>query len=233
MRDFDNFAIKNFEILTLFPEVFPGTLDISLMKRSRGVFWDYKTHDLRKYGIGKHSIVDDEVFSSLPGMLIRPDVIENALEDLQFSGKLVFMSPRGKMLQQPMVEEFAASSENILILCGRYEGVDQRAIDYFKFEEISVGNYIVCGGETPALIFMESIIRKIPGVIGNDESFKNESFSVNWQDNEAISEPRYTRPAIWTTKQGDILEVDEILRNGDHKKIELFQKNGRKSINKR
>lgn len=220
--------MKKFEILTLFPQVFPGTLDVSIFKRTKGELWDLNAHDLRKYGIGKNKQVDDEVFSNLAGMLIRADVIDNAMHDLKFSGRKIFMSPRGKVLTQAKAEELAASAEDILILCGRYEGVDQRAIEYFNFEEISIGNYILSGGEVAALATMEAIIRKIPGVIGNVESFAQESFSS--QENLEISEDRYTRPAIWHTHDGDILPVDEILLSGDHKKIELFQKSRRKCI---
>ena len=223
-----NYRVKKFEIITLFEEAFPGTLDFSIFKRSKGSAWDYKTHDLRKFGIGKHKIVDDEVFSNLPGMLIRPDVIDNAMHEISnngFNGRKVFMSPRGKMLTQSMVEDFASTSEDVLILCGRYEGVDQRAIDYFEFEEISIGNYILAGGEIAALVFMEAIIRKLPQVVGNSDSFINESFADN-----KISENRFTRPAIWNTLNGDTLKVEEILLSGDHKKIAEFQKNNRKDI---
>lgn len=223
--------MKVFEILTLFPEAFPGTLDLSIIKNARGVYWDMKAHDMREYGIGKHKIVDDEVFSHLPGMLIRPDVVENAIEGIGFEkGRKIFLSPRGRVLDQRKVEELANANEKILLLCGRYEGIDQRAIDYFGFEEVSIGNYILCGAEVAAMVLMEAVIRKLPGVIGNSASFVNESFASEHE--LEISENRYTRPAIWTTKKGDILEVDSILRSGDHKKIELFQKNGRKGINK-
>jgi len=221
--------MKRFEILTLFPEIFPGSLGVSIFKRSMGDKWDLKTHDLRKYGVGKNRQVDDEVFSNLPGMLIRPDVIDNAMADLKFSGRRIFMSPRGKVLTQSKVEELAACSEDILVLCGRYEGVDQRAINYFNFEEISIGNYILSGGEVAALAMLEAIVRKIPGVIGNCESFSAESFCD--VDNLEISEDRYTRPAVWETLDGDVLPVEEILLSGDHKKIELFQKSRRKCIN--
>lgn len=221
--------MKTFEIITLFPEAFPGTLGLSIFKKSRGTLWDIKTHDLRQFGIGKHKNVDDDLFGGTPGMLIRPDVIDNAMQSIQMKGssKKIFMSPRGKLLNQTHIEEYAKCNEDILILCGRYEGVDQRAIEHFNFEEISIGNYILAGGEVAAIAMMEGIIRKIPGVIGNENAFIHETFS-----NSEISEPRFTRPAIWQTHSGQCIAVDETLTSGNHKLIELFQKCGRKSINK-
>ncbi len=219
--------MKIFQILTLFPDLFPGTLDVSIFKKSKNKAWDLKIHDLRKYGIGKHKKVDDEVFGGLPGMLIRPDVIDNALADIKLSNKTkkIFLSPKGKMLNQKMVEEFAASDNDFFILCGRYEGVDQRVVEYFDFEEISIGNYVLAGGELAALVFMESVIRKIPEVIGNQKSFENESFV-----DDQYSEKRYTRPAVWETLQGDKIEVEKVLISGNHAAIKVFQKAGRKDI---
>lgn len=217
--------MKIFEVITLFPEVFPGVLDVSIIKKARGKQWDLKVHDLREYGIGKHKVVDDTIFSGKAGMLIRPDVIEKALEKTGFEGKKIFLSPRGEKLTQKKVEELAKIEENILLLCGRYEGVDQRVIDYYNFEEISIGDYVLAGGEIAAQVIMEAIIRKIPGVLGNEESFKHETFSEG-----EISENRYTRPAKWITNKGEEISIPEILLSGDHKKIELFQKNERKDI---
>ena len=217
--------MKKFEILTLFPEVFPATLGVSIFKKSFKKAWDLKIHDLRKYGVGKNKKVDDEVFSYLPGMLIRPDVIENAIQAVNFKGRKIFLSPRGAKLTQKKVEELAADKNDIMLLCGRYDGVDQRAIDHFDFEELSVGDYIISGGEAAALILMEAIIRKLPGVVGNHDVFLNETF-----ENNEISEPRFTRPAKWLTYEGKTLEVDSILLSGDHEKIKKFQKKQRKKI---
>ena len=222
--------MKLFEIITLFPEAFPATLDLSIFKKSRGVQWDMRLHDMREFGIGKHRQVDDEVFGGGAGMLIRPDVIDNAMQSVaqkRDSKRLrkIFLSPRGKVLDQPLVEELTAANEDILLLCGRYEGVDARAIEYFGFEEISIGNYVLAGAESAALVMMEAIIRKIPGVIGNIESFAQETFV----DNE-ISEPRYTRPAEWKTSAGDIVGVDEILLSGNHAKIAEFAKGRRRKV---
>lgn len=280
--------MKLFEIITLFPEAFPGTLDLSIIKKARGIVWDMKIHDMREFGIGKHKQVDDQVFGGGAGMLIRPDVIDNAMKNIMQNADIqdfdiqnanmqnarqsidmqnfeknekalprkIFLSPRGRLLDQPLVEELAGEKSDIILLCGRYEGVDARAIEYFNFEEISIGNYILAGAEAAALVMLEAIIRKLSGVVGNQNSFKYETFSnalshafssenrnstgnYNTVPSEIsnavlseISEPRYTRPAKWVTHAGDILNVEEILLSGNHKAIELFQKSRRKGINK-
>ena len=220
--------MKTFEIITLFPELYPGNLGVSIFAKSDKQYWNYKIHDLRNCGVGKNKRVDDDVFSDAAGMLIRPDVIDNVMQKINLTAnyKKIFLSPRGKTLDQKKVEDLVNCGD-ILFLCGRYEGVDQRAIEYFDFEEISIGNYILSGGEVAAMVLMEAIIRKIPGVIGNVDSFKAETFV-----NNEISEPRYTRPATWKTHSGDEIKVDEIILSGDHQKIRDFQKKRRKSISK-
>ncbi len=246
--------MKLFDIITLFPQAFPGTLDLSVIKKSRGKAWDMRLHDMRKFGVGNHYQVDDQVFGGFAGMLIRPDVIDNAMKEIcsiendssldyakcadsnkcdilqsdsskQNKRHRIFLSPRGKVLNQNLVEELAYSADDVLLLCGRYEGVDARAIEYFQFEEISIGNYILAGAEVAAMVMMEAIIRKIPGVLGNLGSMAQETFV-----NDEISEPRYTRPAIWKTHLGDSIAVDQILLSGNHKKIAEFQKSRRKKI---
>lgn len=218
-------------IITLFPDLFPGPLGVSIFHKSFQKHWDMEIVDLRKFGVGKHKNVDDTVFSGLPGMLIRPDVVEAALDSIKTDNALnarkIFLSPRGKKLKQANVEEMVLDYENrdLVILCGRYEGVDQRAIDHLGFEEWSIGDYVIAGGESASFILLESIIRKIPGVIGNKGAFENETFT-----NNEISEPRYTKPAVWNTLDGKSIEVDCVLRSGNHKEIELFQKAQRKCI---
>ena len=220
--------MKTFEIITLFPELFPGPLGVSIFKKSFKKSWDLKIHDLRKYGIGDNRQVDDSIFSGIPGMLIKPDVIENVMNDINFQGKKIFLSPKGSTFNQSISEEMSASNESVLLLSGRYEGIDDRAIKYYEFEEMSIGNYILAGGEVASMVIMESIIRKLPGVIGNANSFNHETF----QDNK-ISEPRYTRPFNWQLKNGDSMQVDEILISGDHQKIKDFQNSKRRSIIKK
>lgn len=216
--------MKIFNVLTLFPDLFPGPLGISIFKRSFKKLWDFNVYNLRNFGIGKNKVVDDEVYSGLAGMLIRPDVIMNAMDYLNFSGKKIFLSPRGKRLNQEKVESLINDNDEFLILCGRYEGVDQRAIDYYDFEEISIGDYVISGGESACFVLLEGMIRKIPGVVSNDESFLKESFVDG-----CLSENRYTRPAKWVVN-GCSIDVEDILLSGDHKKILDYQNNNRKKI---
>lgn len=218
--------MKNFEVLTLFPDLFPGPLGVSIFSRSFKKFWDLKIHNLRDFGIGSKKVVDDTVFSGLPGMLIRPDVIMKAMQSINFpsTGKKIFLSPRGRVLTQNKVESLISSYDDFLLLCGRYEGVDQRAIEYYGFEEVSIGNYVIAGGESAAFVLLEGLVRKIPGILGNAQSFTNESFSDG-----QISEDRYTRPAKWEV-DGNVLEVNEILLSGDHQKIAEYQRKSRKKI---
>lgn len=219
--------MKFFHVLTLFPDLFPGPLGVSIFEnaRKKGI-WDLKAWDLREYGFGPRKIVDDSPFGGGPGMIIRPDIVEKAVNSSRALGaRKIFLSPRGRVFDQKFAEEMASQSEPLLLLCGRYEGVDQRAIDYLNFEEISIGNYVLAGGEVAAFVLMEAIIRKIPGVVGNEASFHKESFSDG-----LISEDRYTRPRVWKTTSGDEISVEEVLLSGDHKKIAHWQESKRKSI---
>lgn len=218
--------MKKFEIITLFEEIFPANLGVSIFKKSFNKSWTMKTHDLKKYGIGeKRKIIDDEVFGGSAGMLIRCDVIENAMEAIQFKGRKIFLTPRGKKINQQIVEEIANSNEDVLILCARYEGIDHRAIEYYEFEEYSIGDFVLAGAEVAALCFMEAVIRKLDGVVGNSESVVNETF-----ENDEIAAPKYTRPAVWNTKSGISIKVDDVLISGNHQKIKQHDENLRKKI---
>jgi tRNA (guanine37-N1)-methyltransferase len=218
--------VKKFYIITLFGDLFPGPLGVSIFGKSLGSLWDIQIINLRDFGVGKNKIVDDVPFSGGAGMLIRPDVVESAVRSVDFTGRKIFLSPRGKTLKQEKVESLAQTNEDIMILCGRYEGVDQRVIDHLDFEEISIGNYIIAGGESAAFVLMEAIIRKIPGVIGNVDSFAQETFV-----NNEISEPRFTRPSSWIAADGSVLEVDSLLKSGNHAKIKNYKLSQRKKIN--
>lgn len=214
--------MKNFNILTLFPELFPGPLGVSIFNKSFNKLWSLEVLNLLNYGIGQNKTITDKVFGGLPGMLIKPEVIMNCMQSLCFNGKKIFLSPRGKLLNQKKVEHLIEGDDNFLILCGRYEGIDQRAIDYYDFEEISIGHYIISGGESAAFVLLESMIRKIPGVVGNSKVFELESFS-----NDDLSEDRYTRPASWRV-DNKVIEIPDVFLAGNHKKIEDFRKNNKK-----
>lgn len=201
-------------LLTLFPEMFPGFLGQSLAGRAleRGD-WSYIALQIRDFGEGKHQTVDDTPFGGGAGMVMRADVIEKALLSIPEAGRKIYMSPRGKVLNQNLVKELSAEA-NLTILCGRYEGVDQRVLDAHGFEEISIGDYVLSGGEVAALTMMDACIRLLPGVMGNETTPDEESFS-----NGLLEYPHYTRPAEWTDANGQSREVPEVLKSGNHAKI--------------
>lgn len=201
-------------LLTLFPEMFPGFLGCSLAGRAlERDDWSYDCINIRAFGDGRHQTVDDTPFGGGAGMVMRPDVIEKALLSVPTSGRKIYMSPRGKVLTQALVKELSAEL-NLTILCGRYEGVDQRVLDAHGFEEISVGDYVLSGGEVAALTLMDSCIRLLPGVMGNETTPDEESFS-----NGLLEYPHYTRPADWKDAQGVLRSVPDVLKSGNHAKI--------------
>ena len=204
----------NFNILTLFPEMFPGSLGQSLSGRAleKGL-WSYNAVQIRDFADDKHKTVDDTPFGGGAGMVMRPDIIEKAVTSLPHPGKLFYMSPRGKPLTQAKVQKLS-HEDNVTLLCGRYEGVDQRVLDAYDFEELSIGDYVLSGGEPAALIVMDACIRLIPGVMGNDETAGEESFS-----NGLLEYPHYTKPDPWKDAKGTEHIVPPILKSGHHAKI--------------
>ncbi len=214
-------------IMTLFPEMFPGSLGMSLAGKAleRGD-WSYDIYNPRDYAEDKHKSVDDTPYGGGAGMVLRADILEKSFLDIKNPGKKIYMSPRGKVLNQKMAQEFI-KEENITILCGRYEGVDQRFLDAHEFEEVSIGDYVLSGGEPAALIVMDACIRLLDGVMGNEETAKEESHS-----NGLLEYPHYTRPALWVDANGIKREVPNILRDGHHKKIEEWRINHSEKLTK-
>lgn len=201
-------------LLTLFPEMFPGFLGHSLAGKAlaRGD-WGYEAVNIRDFAEGVHKTVDDTPYGGGAGMVMRADVIERALLSLPAPGRKIYLSPRGTPLTQSLVKELAVTP-TLTLLCGRYEGVDQRILDAHAFEEVSIGDYVLSGGEPAALILMDACIRLLPGVMGNEETPVEESFSSG-----LLEYPHYTRPAEWTAADGQTYTVPDILKSGDHGKI--------------
>lgn len=194
--------------------MFPGYLGQSLAgKALEKNMWSYETTDIRDFTEDVHKSVDDTPYGGGAGMVMRADIVEKALYAIPDTGKKIYMSPRGKPLTQAKAIELSQTTP-LTILCGRYEGVDQRLLDAYHFEEISIGDYVLSGGEPAALILMDACIRLLPDVMGNRETTDEESFS-----NGLLEYPHYTRPAQWETAQGDVYSVPDILRSGDHGKI--------------
>lgn len=204
-------------LLTLFPEMFPAYLGHSLAGRAleRGD-WSFNAVQIRDFATDKHQTVDDTPFGGGAGMVMRADVIENALLSLPDAGRKIYMSPRGKVLNQALTKELSAE-KTLTILCGRYEGVDQRVLDAHGFEEISIGDYVLSGGEVAALTMMDSCIRLLPGVMGNEDTPDNESFGS--ATGGLLEYPHYTRPADWTDASGEARSVPDILKSGNHAEI--------------
>ncbi len=209
-------------ILTLFPEMFPGPLGQSLSGKAldQGL-WSFDAVNIRDFAIDLHKTVDDTPFGGGAGMVMRADLIERALLSTPAPGRKIYMSPRGKVLNQALAEELS-QEDALTILCGRYEGVDQRVLEAHNFEEISIGDYVLSGGEPAALILMDACIRLLPGVMGNKETVTEESFSSN--TGGLLEYPHYTRPASWESATGQTYDVPEILRSGNHAKINEWRR---------
>ena len=190
----------NVKILTAYPDMFPGSLSFSIIgKALKEKKWSLEVIDLHKFGSDDRKTIDDEPFGGGPGMVIKPDIVEKALLSIKnkdnISRKLIYLTPSGKPLKQHNLQDFCQFNE-LIILCGRFEGVDQRAINSLNFNEISIGDYILAGGEIAAQVLVEGCIRLIPGVLGQPESLLEESFS-----NNLLEYPQYTRPQVWEDAQ--------------------------------
>ena len=202
------------KIFTIFPELFPGFLGYSLTGRAleEGI-WSVETVNIRDYAFDKHGSVDDTPCGGGAGMVMRPDVLGRALQENHKRGKILAMSPKGKPLTQEMVKSLTME-ENLSIVCGRFEGIDERVIEAYEIEEVSIGDYILTGGEQAAQILLDAVVRLLPGVLGNAMSTMSESFEDN-----LLEYPQYTRPTEWEGRK-----VPEILLGGHHQKIENWRK---------
>lgn len=213
-----------FDVLTLFPEIFSGYLTQSLLKLAidRGLT-SVHTHNIRDWAQGKHKNVDDKPFGGGPGMLLMPGPVVEAVEAVQAieaapgspnPGRLLLMTPQGRRLDQPLAEELA-TSERLLILCGRYEGFDQRVSDLLEPEEISIGDYVLNGGEVAAMTIIDAVVRLVPGVLGDETSNQEDSFS---RAGRTLEYAQYTRPREYRG-----LEVPEVLLSGNHEAIAAWR----------
>ena len=200
------------KIFTLYPDLFPGPLDIGLYKKAKNKkIWSLKVINIRDHSKDKHKTVDDTPYGGGNGMLMRADVLADALDKNINSKKketTIYLTPKGKKFDQTIAKRLS-KIENINIICGHFEGVDQRVLETRNIEEISLGDYILSGGETASFVFLDAIIRLLPGVLGNKLSTKEESF-----ENSLLEYPQYTKPQIWEKKS-----TPGVLLSGDHAKI--------------
>lgn len=210
------------KIITSYPEMFPGVLNQSVIgKALRNNKWSLEIINLREFGYNNKKNIDDYPFGGGPGMIIRPDVVEKAtlsiLKNLKYKMPLIFLTPSGKSLKQQDLLKFS-KNKGMIILCGHFEGVDARVIDNLGFERISIGDYILSGGEIASQVLVEGCVRLLPGVLGHSESIIEESFKEN-----LLEYPQYTRPQVWVDNKGDKHCVPDILVSGHHEKIKEWR----------
>lgn len=208
--------MRNVTILTLFPEMFPGPLGHSLLgKALEKKLWELHVVDIRSFAEDKHQTVDDTCFGGGPGMVMRPDIIDKALSSVMEKGKarLIHLTPRGQVFRQGLAQEVALSPLPLVFLCGRYEGIDQRVLDEWQAEDVSLGDFVLTGGELAAMTILDATLRLIPGIIGDEASLEEESFSTG-----LLEYPHYTRPRVWKGH-----EVPEVLLSGHHERIQTWR----------
>ena len=211
------------DVLTLYPEMFPGPLGKSLSGKAlkKGI-WSLNIHDLKEYGLGPHKSVDEKPSGGGPGMVLRADVIDTAINNcFKKNRPLIYFSPKGKPLNQDTIEKFS-STKGVSIICGHFEGIDQRIIDLHDIEEISIGDYILSGGEIATIVFLDSLVRLLPDVLGNNNSKKIESFTDG-----LLEYPQYTKPNEFKG-----MKIPDILLSGNHKAIKEWQENQALSLTK-
>ena len=201
-------------VLTIFPEMLPGPLAYSLAgKALKAGLWQLETVDIREFARDKHRSVDDAPFGGGPGMVMRPDVLDAAIAGTGGAGPLILLSPRGKRLDQHRVRELAALP-GLGLLCGRFEGIDERVIEARAIEEVSLGDFVLSGGEPAAIALIDACVRLIPGVVGRVEALAEESFGEG-----LLEYPQYTRPQQWQGRA-----VPEVLVSGDHERIRVWRR---------
>lgn len=195
------------DVITIFPALFDAPLQTSLLgKAVADGLLDVRVHDLRRHGLGKHRSVDDEPYGGGAGMVMRPEPLFDAVEEVRGPGShVVLLSPRGRVLDHAVVTELA-EHDHLVLICGRFEGVDERVAEHLAHEELSIGDYVLAGGELPALVVVEAVSRLVPGVLGNAESLASESHAEG-----LLEYPQYTRPAEYRGWR-----VPDVLLSGDH-----------------
>ena len=202
------------KIFTLYPEYFPGPFEIGICKKAfEKKLWDLKLINIRDYADDKHKTVDDTPYGGGVGMLMRPDVVAKSLDaNLDEKETVYYLTPKGKIFNQDIAKDIVKKNK-VNILCGHFEGVDQRVLDSRNVEEISIGDFILSGGEMASFVVLDTVLRLVPGVLGNLNSTKDESF-----ENGLLEYPQYTKPQIW-----EKLSVPDILLSGDHNKIKSWR----------
>ena len=208
------------KVLTLFPRMFPGPLAYSLAGKGleKGI-WDLKTLDIRTFAIGSHAQVDDTPFGGGAGMVLRADVLGKALKAARSKTRPIYLTPRGQHLDQERVRDLMSASE-ITLLCGRFEGIDERVLEALDIELLSLGDFVLSGGEPAAIALIDACVRLLPGIVGTKESIREESFEMG-----LLEYPQYTRPMEW-----EGYKVPELLLSGHHEKIRTWRREAAERI---
>ena len=213
----------NATVLSLFPEMFPGTLAFSIAGKALvNNLWSLNTINIRDFSNDKNGKVDDVPFGGGHGMVLKPEVLDRALKSVvDHNGPRIYLSPRGRKFDQSFAKDLS-KEKGVVFICGRYEGVDERFLTHNDIQEVSVGDYVLSGGEIGAQLIMDATIRLLPNVIGNSKGLLEESF-----EGDLLEYPLYTQPRVWNG-----IEVPEVLLSGDHKKIEIWKIKMSKKITK-
>ncbi|MFO1241964.1 MAG: tRNA (guanosine(37)-N1)-methyltransferase TrmD [Rickettsiales bacterium] len=225
-------------ILTLYPEMFPGPLGHSLPgKALADGIWAYETIHIRDFATDKHRTVDDTPYGGGAGMVMKPDVVAAAIDAAKAKlpdARVIHFTPRGQVLTQGMIKEIFTLpsreghiSPSFILLCGRFEGIDQRVIDHYQMLEISIGDYVLFGGELASMVFLEAALRHIPGMVGNPETLDEESFSIGKESALLLEYPQYTKPPSWRGH-----DVPEVLTSGHHERISTWRRNQAEAVTK-
>jgi tRNA (guanine37-N1)-methyltransferase len=212
------------DIITIFPEFFRATFEYGIVRRARAAgLVETAAHDLRKWTSDKHHIVDDRPFGGGEGMVLKPEPIFAAVQELTGCGsreeyspqtRVVLLSPQGKVFRQEVAQDLSQNASQIVLICGRYEGIDERVVDALATDEISIGDYVLSGGEPAAIVVIDAVVRLLPGALGNENSTTNESFSEGQLDH-----PQYTRPTEFSG-----LTVPDVLLTGNHAEIARWRR---------
>ena len=212
------------KLFTLYPDLFPGLLDVGIYKKAReNKKWSLEVINIRDYAFDSNRTVDDTPFGGGSGMLLKPDVLAAAIDkNVPSKDKIIYLSPKGKKLDQHTIKSFS-KLKNLNILCGHFEGVDQRLLETRNIEEYSIGDFILSGGESASFVLIDALIRLLPGVLGNENSTLEESF-----ENNLLEYPQYTKPREWEGKK-----VPEVLFSGDHAKIKGWRLSQSEAITRR
>jgi len=212
------------KIFTLYPDLFPGPLNMGIYNKAKeNKIWDLKVINIRDYSMDSHGSVDDTPFGGGSGMLLRPDVVASALDkNLNPGEKIIYLSPKGKKFDQTEAKSIS-KLDKINILCGHFEGIDQRLLETRNIQEYSIGDFVLSGGETASFVFVDALLRLLPGVLGNEDSTKEESF-----ENYLLEYPQYTKPKDWEGKS-----PPDILFSGDHAKIKGWRLSQSEAITRR